>query len=147
MAKLKLIVQEKKPSKIICVGDKISETMVKHNFNVQLFIVDGRIMRRSAILQDFQVDEVLHVKNPTGVITEEAFDIVVDAAKSNRRIRVVVDGEEDLLAIPAVLGAPENAFVVYGQPHEGVVVIQVTMDIKKLTREIFDEMEVVDSKN
>ena len=141
------MIQEAKPQKIICVGDKVSETLVRHGFDVQLFIVDGKIMRQSTVLQNFQVEKVLRVRNPAGMITEEAFHIVMEAAKGTQRTSVLVDGEEDLLVIPAVLGAPENAFVIYGQPHEGIVVVQATAKIKKLTRKILGEMEVYDSKN
>ena len=38
----------------------------------------------------------------------------------------MVDGEEDLLALVAVLYAPQNSFVVYGQPHCGIVFVKVT---------------------
>lgn len=145
--KLKLLVQEHKPSKIICVGDRVSETMLLGGFNVQLFIIDGKIMRQSITLRELPADEILHVKNPAGTITDEAFIVVSDAARCNRRIKILVDGEEDLLAMPAVLGAPEPSFVIYGQPYEGIVVVIVTAEMKRLVRDLLDEMEVVNSKN
>jgi len=147
MVKLREIIKQEKPCKIICVGDKVSESMLSQGFNIQLFIVDGKIMRRSTVLRDFPVDEIVYVRNPAGEITEEAFDVVMRAAGRNCRIKIVVDGEEDLLAMPAVLGAPEKSFIIYGQPREGIVVVRVTAEMRRLVRQLLNEMEIVDSKN
>jgi len=35
-----------------------------------------------------------------------------------------VDGEEDLAVIPCVLMAPEGSLILYGQPGEGVVLVE-----------------------
>jgi len=40
-----------------------------------------------------------------------------------------------------VLCAPENSFVVYGQPHEGIVVVEVTEKTREKMRRIVDAME------
>jgi uncharacterized protein (UPF0218 family) len=53
----------------------------------------------------------------------------------------MVDGEEDLLALVAVLSAPEDALVVYGQPHVGIVVVKVTEETREKMRHIVDAME------
>jgi hypothetical protein len=53
----------------------------------------------------------------------------------------VVEGEEDLLTLVAVVEAPENSLVVYGQPREGLVVVKVDEKIKKRVKEIVDSME------
>ena len=36
-------------------------------------------------------------------------------------VTVLVDGEEDLAVIPLVMAATDGAIVLYGQPHQGVV--------------------------
>jgi uncharacterized protein (UPF0218 family) len=54
---------------------------------------------------------------------------------------VMVDGEEDLLTLVAVLSAPEHALVVYGQPHRGIVVVKVTEETRERMRRIVDAME------
>ena len=43
---------------------------------------------------------------------------------------IVVDGEEDLLALPVIVEAPEGSLVFYGQPSTGVVSITVSNSIK-----------------
>lgn len=141
--KFRRMVEEEKPSKIISVGDKVSQFLAAHGFNVQLFIIDGKVMRKPTALSLLSTDETLRVENPAGVITEQAFDTVMRAASQNLRIKILVEGEEDLLAIPAVLGAPKGAFLIYGQPGEGIVVVKVTADLKRLAREIYEKMEKV----
>jgi uncharacterized protein (UPF0218 family) len=42
----------------------------------------------------------------------------------------LVDGEEDLLAIPVILNAPLGTRVVYGLPGKGAILIAVDRKIK-----------------
>ena len=60
---------------------------------------------------------------------------------ANQKTQIVVDGEEDLLVIPAVVLAPERSIVAYGQPNQGIVVIEVTKRNKLKCRQIIDSME------
>jgi uncharacterized protein (UPF0218 family) len=53
---------------------------------------------------------------------------------------VLVEGEEDLLTLVAVLKAPENSLVVYGQPHEGIVAVRVDKTTKEKVRQIVETM-------
>ena len=53
-----------------------------------------------------------------------------DVFKVGGSLFLVVDGEEDLLALPSILFAPLNAYVLYGQPNEGIVVVSVTESLK-----------------
>lgn len=55
---------------------------------------------------------------------------------------MMVDGEEDLLTVVTVLSAPDGAFVVYGQPHVGIVVVEVSAESRENMRRIVDLMQV-----
>ena len=59
--------------------------------------------------EDQAAENSIHVKNPLGTITKEAVCAVKTALEKNEHIHIVVDGEEDLLALIAVLYAPENS--------------------------------------
>ena len=48
---------------------------------------------------------------------------------------------KDLLALVAILEAPKNSLVVYGQPYEGVVVVKVDETIKEKAKKIIQAME------
>jgi len=141
MRELEKLVERERPSKVISVGDVISDNMIKHNILPQVLVVDNRVMRKTIkpILAD--VDRTLHVKNPRGTLTDEAWLVIQEAMEGSKRTRVLVDGEEDLITLVAVLCAPEDAIVVYGQPHEGIVVIKVTDQMKEVVRGIVEAME------
>lgn len=143
MRKLKRMVKEEKPPKIVSVGDTVSKNLVKNSVFPQLAIVDGRVMRRKIPPITLTADETVYVRNPQGTITDEAFTEIQRSLRQKYRIKMVVDGEEDLLTLVAVLHAPENSFVVYGQPREGVVVVKVTDEKRAEVTEILNAMETV----
>ena len=130
MRKLRRIVEEEKPVKIIAVGDRVSLNLVKNGLFPHLLIVDNKIMRRSVSPILISVNRTFRVKNPPGTITTEALSTIEEALKQDYRTKIVVEGEEDLLTLAAVLYAPEKSFVVYGQPREGIVVVKVTKEKK-----------------
>lgn len=141
--KFKDVVEKEKPPKIISVGDTVSKNLVKNNIFPQLSIVDNRVMRKSIKPVALGADETVTVENPPGTITEEALTAIQEAMESSRRVKIVVDGEEDLLTLIAVSHAPEDSFIVYGQPREGVVVVKATREKKAEMAEILKAMESV----
>jgi hypothetical protein len=143
MDKMENIVKREKPPKIVSVGDTVSRNLHEHQMNPQLSITDNKRMRRRIKPRTFTGKNIVHVKNPQGTITEEAITAIKEALESNERFHIIVDGEEDLLALIAVLYAPENSLVVYGQPYEGIVVIKVTSEKKAGAKEILKAMKTV----
>jgi uncharacterized protein (UPF0218 family) len=141
MGKLKKIVEEEKPPKIVSVGDIVSRNLHKHNVHPQLTIIDNISLRDQPVPKEETVEKTVHVTNPQGTITQEAMLAVKEALKGNEHIHIVVNGEEDLLTLIAVLYAPENAFVVYGQPYSGIVVVKVTFEKKALVQEYLKAMK------
>jgi GTP-dependent dephospho-CoA kinase len=141
MGKLKKIVEEKKPPKIISVGDIVSRNLHKQNIHPQLTIIDNISLRNQSMPKEDPVEKTLYVDNPQGTITREAILVVKEALESDEHIHIVVKGEEDLLTLIAVLYAPENAFVVYGQPYSGIVVVRVTSERKDLAQEFLNAMK------
>ncbi len=140
MAKMKKMVEKEKPPKIISVGDIVSRNLHKNSIHPQLTIIDN-ISLREPMTKESAVEKTVCVNNPHGTITQEAIVAVKEALESDEHTHIVVDGEEDLLTIIAVLYAPENAFVVYGQPHSGIVVVKVTSEKKAQTREFLNAMK------
>jgi GTP-dependent dephospho-CoA kinase len=141
MSKIKEIVEKEKPSKIISVGDIVSLNLHKHNIHPQLTIIDNVSLRDHATPQDDVVEKTVYVNNPQGTITQEAIVAVKESLEKNEHTHIVVKGEEDLLTLIAVLYAPENAFVVYGQPHSGIVVVKVTSKKRAQVQEFLNIMK------
>jgi uncharacterized protein (UPF0218 family) len=143
MGKMEKIVKRENPPKIVSVGDTVSRNLHEHRMNPQLSITDNKRMRRRIQPRIFTGKKVVQVKNPQGTITEEAITAIRQALESDERVHIIVDGEEDLLALVVVFYAPEKSLVVYGQPYEGIVVVKVTSEKKAEAAEIFKAMKTV----
>jgi GTP-dependent dephospho-CoA kinase len=53
---------------------------------------------------------------------------------------ILVNGEEDLMTIPAILISPLDSLVLYGHPEKGIVIVKVTESKKKEVLSIFNKM-------
>jgi GTP-dependent dephospho-CoA kinase len=140
MKRLKELVDEEKPSLIISVGDIVSSHMVEQGISLDVLLVDNKTMRKPIQPIVVDVDQTLYAQNPPGAITDEAWAAIRQAIGQKGRTKVIIDGEEDLLTIVTVLSAPVDAFVVYGQPQVGVVVVKVTEETQERMRRIADSM-------
>jgi hypothetical protein len=142
MNKLETIAESEKPPRIISVGDTVSRNLHEHGVNPQLSITDNKRMRKRIQPRIFPAKSVFRVKNPQGTITEEAITAIHEALESGEQTQIIVDGEEDLLTLIAVLHAPEGSLVVYGQPYKGIVVVKVTPEKKAKVMEILKAMKI-----
>jgi uncharacterized protein (UPF0218 family) len=147
MEKMQIIVKREKPPRIVSVGDIVSRNLHEHQINPQLSITDNKRMRKRIKPITFTGKNAVYVKNPRGTITEEAIKAIREALERDARVHVIVDGEEDLLTLIAVLYAPENSLVVYGQPYEGIVVIKITAEKKAEAKEILETMKQFEKLN
>ena len=126
---------------IITVGDRTTENMLQLGLKPQVQIIDGLERRNQRIAPvDDTVNTNLSCRNPPGEITEESIQIIKKAFSSEPPVRIVVDGEEDLLVVPVCISAPENSIVMYGQPSEGLVIVQITPEIRAKVQKILDVM-------
>jgi len=125
---------------LISVGDRVSRNIIEKGIPLDILIVDNKIMRKPIAPIKVEAEKILRVSNPAGTLTEKAWQVIKEAIEYRGRVKVLVEGEEDLLTLVAVLTAPDNSMVVYGQPREGIVVINVTERTKREIREIVDRM-------
>jgi len=139
MPKLRTLIQQSKPPKITTVGDIVSRETLATGIQVNLRIVDQMTLRKSISPVEIKAERVYRVRNPAGVVTKEAWDAIKEALQ-HREAVVYVDGEEDLLAIPAILESPDKAFIVYGQPSQGVVVVMASPVMKHEVRDLMNRM-------
>jgi hypothetical protein len=147
LTEFKQIVKAKKPSLIISVGDALSRALIENNIFPKVVVVDYKIMRKP-VSPLMPIDyETMKLQNNPGTISDDAWAIIASAIKHGNNVRIVVEGEEDLLTLVAIMEAPEKALVVYGQPCEGMVVVEVTASKKSEIRKIVNSMECVVSKS
>jgi len=125
------ILKEKKFKKIITVGDYCSL-----NLPSDIKIFDGKIERKKVKkIPKFS----LRCSNPSGTIQQEVWPKIKKAIKENKNL--FVDGEEDLLVIPAVLLSEKNVAVIYGFPGKGICLIEVSPEFKKDFKELLEKFQ------
>jgi len=134
--------------RVIGVGDVICQTLEVVGEVPHVCIIDGRTRRRFSgyWVSEENFDKVVKVRNPRSHITEEAYEAIKEAVKAagkGERTLILVDGEEDLLALPAFAEAPNGYCVVFGVPGKGVMVIEVSDEVRELAKEILAGFEEV----
>lgn len=140
---------------VLAVGDVVSLTLKTLGVTPRLFVCDYQTQRglpsgkgpgaMAAAAKDSANEKTLYelelgswgelafrVRNPAASITREAWDAIrLGLQHDEGPVRVVVEGEEDLLGIPCFLEAPNGSVVLYGMPDRGVVVVRVDAAFKK----------------
>ena len=119
----------KEASFLISVGDQTTKNLVDNDLIPNLGIIDNRIQRKDHNYDIIRTENILDADNPAGTITENLWETIESAISltledSENRI-IVVKGEEDLAVLPCLLIAPEDAVILYGQPNEGLVFVNV----------------------
>jgi hypothetical protein len=132
-------------SPVVTVGDFCTLDLIARGRTPDLCLVDFKTRRQ----EDPELREafgrvqahVVRLRNPPGSITTDAWRVLSEAFKSEERVRVEVQGEEDLLALVCIALAPETAAVLYGMPGQGVVVVRANQTAKARILSILRRME------
>lgn len=106
---------------IVTVGDIATKTFLDAGITPKLAIIDGMVGREpfSEVADRFK--DAIVVKSGPGYISKQAIHAI------EKMLRIIfIDGEEDLLVLPAILHAPLGSILYYGQPGEGLVEVVVT---------------------
>lgn len=115
---LKSLVEDFEVEHVVSVGDVVTYNMLKYGLKPDLAVVDSKTRRLEAVEVDpLEFDVVIYARNSAGTISRSALRAVLDCAKlieRGRRAIIVVDGEEDLLALPIIAYAPRRTLVAYG---------------------------------
>ena len=125
---------------VISVGDATTEKLIKFGITPSLQIVDGLEKRTRRDVPSANVKTDLSCNNPPAEITTDSIKTIKKAFQSAKPARIVVNGEEDLLVLPAVVYAPEKSIVLYGQPNEGMVIVSITEETRSRAQSIMDLM-------
>ena len=125
---------------VITVGDRVTETFGKLGRVPDVQIVDSKENRMPRTPPDVSFVSGFEAKNPPGGIASSSVESIREALAAKKPARVLIDGEEDLLAIPAIILAPMGASLFYGQPGQGVVQVSVDSAAKKRSRALLKRM-------
>ena len=132
-------IKREKPKRIVCVGDVVSRNAIKAGVPVDLRVIDNRIMRKNTEPMKLEAKRILYVKNPPGMLDLTAWQALSEAIERGDSL-MVVEGEEDLLTLAAIVEAPVTSIVIYGQPEEGIVLVKVDEKKKREIHAIIDAM-------
>lgn len=128
---------------LVAVGDVVTAHLERAGHRPALAVVDERTERSPV---DERVRAAISapdttVENPAATLTVDLLDAMRAGLAGESPTTVLVDGEEDLAALPAVLLVPEGGSVVYGQPGEGMVLVAVDADAKAHVRGLLERFD------
>lgn len=137
------IIQRKKPYMVICVGDIVSKTLSLAQLAIQVKVIDYYTKRKQiTTIRTLPKDLVA---NPPGMIKLDAIKAlrmaIIKGQTSTSTQVVRIKGEEDLLALPAVLLAPLGSMIIYGQVNLGIILVPVTEEKKDMVAGIIKQFE------
>jgi len=111
----------------------------------QVAVIDGKTERESVSEEVARVLDGdaprIDVENEQGTLSEALLRALVDALAGDEPTVLVVDGEEDLATLPAMVAVPLGGSVVYGQPDEGMVLVPVDEETRSTARALLRRLD------
>ncbi len=138
---LRRVLTQKKPPYFAVVGDFTSKNVLDAGLEPDLVVVDNRVMRSEVPPVDLGERRRIAVFNQAGTVEPGAWSALEEAVILKSRASVIVEGEEDLMVLPLISLTPIGSLIVYGQPREGMVVVEVTEKMKGWAEDFLSRME------
>jgi uncharacterized protein (UPF0218 family) len=135
---------------IIAVGDIVTYHLIEADRRPDVALIDGQTKRSTiedhvrAAIDGGAFDHEVAVANPAAGLSAALLSALATAvadASAGESTVIVVDGEEDLATLPAVVAAPDGASVVYGQPDEGMVLVECRDRARAQVRDLLARMD------
>lgn len=131
---------------LIAVGDIVTYHFERIGHTPDVAVVDGLTERESVeaeVADALGASEARRVgaTNPAAALSASMLRALGEAMDTDEPVAIDVGGEEDLVVLPAILLAPDGASVVYGQPGEGMVHVQVDAETQERARALVEQME------
>ena len=135
----------RKASLVISVGDIITMELIRLGVEPDVKVIDLRSRRESILNLSASWRIKTKIINRSGTISFEAVKAIkktIDSCLENgKKSTIVIDGEEDLLVLPAILLVPLGSVVCYGQWDKGAVIVEVTEEKKQEVAEILEKFQ------
>lgn len=133
-------IEKHRPVLTVLVGDIVTDSLLAIGFEPEVIIRDFRSRRK-----ELPQEKILAgaINNPPGTIQPAAVKAVFDAISiiQPKLKEIIIQGEEDLLALPAILLSPLNSMIVYGQADKGIILTPVTEEKKEQIAEILQQFD------
>ncbi|MEM0449473.1 MAG: GTP-dependent dephospho-CoA kinase family protein [Methanomassiliicoccales archaeon] len=129
----------------ITVGDVVSLTMLDNGLQPHIMIFDFRNERRD----DFRLADRINIlpgryliaNNPPGRITPDLVTAILNAIGSAEKVKIKVNGEEDLSSLVVAAIAPNGTCLLYGLPGKGLVHVEIENSVREKARRLIYAME------
>ena len=134
---------------LITVGDRTTHRFASMHRIPDLSIIDNFAMRQPFVWDEdarnvvFSEAKIERIVSGPSYISQSAIVAIQAWANTLDRTVIEVDGEEDLLVLPVLVHAPLHSVVCYGQPGHGLVVVDVTDEVKNRAQTILSSFTVV----
>lgn len=125
----------------------MSSLFLDNGFEPDIIVYDLKEGRKDVddekrkTIDEFCVAE-LEVVNPSGGISSQAWKNVKESLGMKEKVKILVDGEEDLLVLPFILEGDEDLVIFYGLKNTGFVGVNVNKSIKEKCRKLLERMNV-----
>ncbi|MHA1341204.1 MAG: DUF359 domain-containing protein [Promethearchaeota archaeon] len=147
---------------INCVGDVITENLIKHKKlrrKLKICCIDLKTHGKKRQFNNFNYFEnKIEVKNiGRNRISSNSLKGIQNATKLDGKTLILVDGEEDLLVAAMILFSKEGNFVLYGwrdvniqktsennnlaRKKEGIIIVPITLERKNQIFNLFNELK------
>ncbi|MFC7240024.1 GTP-dependent dephospho-CoA kinase family protein [Saliphagus sp. GCM10025317] len=135
---------------LIAVGDVVTYHLLEAGRTPDVALIDGYTKRETVdaeverVVNDERSEDdhtILEVASPPAVLSRSLLEALVEGLERPEPVTIVVDGEEDLAVLPALLAAPEGASVVYGQPDVGMVHVTVDAETRASARGLLERFD------
>ena len=121
---------------IVTVGDRVTNDLCKILGSIDIQVVDCREKRLRVEPPRCIAHKIIRTVNPPGMLTPQTIQSVREAISSGCETRILVEGEEDLIAL-LIIYLADKGTLVYGQPNEGLVVVNLSdLKVKELVSDI-----------
>lgn len=133
---------------LIAVGDVISINLRKVNIKPKINIIDFRAERKN--LDRKLVSKVInknpaYLTNTAGTINTKAFKVFSSTLdkyfKTRNNQTIIIKGEEDLLALVAIILAPLEFVVLYGLSNVGINSVKIDQNKKREATQILSKFD------
>ncbi len=132
---------------LVTVGDYCTSAALDADARPKVAVVDLQVERRESrgvMARPFAQEATrVPVENPAGHLSPDVWDALRQAYSARGPVLIHVEGEEDLVALPAIALAPNGFTVAYGMPGEGVVIVSVDDTSRARVEDVLSRMEVV----
>lgn len=135
------------PTMVVSVGDVVSLSMSQVHYHPDVKIVDLKSRRKDFVeTHHVKGKAVWQAQNDPGTISTAAVESIKTTfehvLKTHQKQTLIIQGEEDLLALPAILLAPLGSLVLYGQWNLGVIMVEINREKKEEVKRLLGRFTI-----